>query len=596
MRDYFKLLRFIKPYLSTFIFAAICMGFSAVFDGVSLAMMVPLADKVLTNKKIIIPAKLPDFLNNLIEKINAIPAEALLGYMALAIILLFILKGIFGFLQSYLMSDVGQRIIRDIKAMLYAKFQELSLDYFTHKRGGEMMSRITNDVGVVENAVSYGSTDLVYQGSQVIIFFTLTLLIYPKFVIFILPPLAILGVTISRVGKKLRKLSRTSQENAADINSVLYETITGARIVKAFNMEPYEIKKFNKINNNTYRISMKSIKRTLLLSPVTEILGCLAGVTVFYLGGREVIAGRISFGVFGLFIGSLLSTIRPFKKLSQVNSLNQQAVAASARIYEVLDSKPSVIESSKALQIKAFKERITFEDVWFSYEDNQVLRGISMDVPHGSMLAIVGLSGTGKTTLLDLIPRFYDPQQGRIFIDGVDIKEISLKSLRSLIGIVSQETVLFNDSIRNNIAYGNPDANEVQIEEAARQANAHDFIIRLPKGYDTFIGDRGMRISGGERQRIAIARALLKNPPILILDEATSQLDSHSEEVVQDALDRLVEGRTVFVIAHRLSTVRNAHRIIVMDKGVIAEAGTHQELLGKDGLYKSFYSIQKMQK
>jgi ATP-binding cassette, subfamily B, bacterial MsbA len=500
MRDYFKLLRFIKPYLSTFIFAAICMGFSAVFDGVSLAMMVPLADKVLTNKKIIIPAKLPDFLNNLIEKINAIPAEALLGYMALAIILLFILKGIFGFLQSYLMSDVGQRIIRDIKAMLYAKFQELSLDYFTHKRGGEMMSRITNDVGVVENAVSYGSTDLVYQGSQVIIFFTLTLLIYPKFVIFILPPLAILGVTISRVGKKLRKLSRTSQENAADINSVLYETITGARIVKAFNMEPYEIKKFNKINNNTYRISMKSIKRTLLLSPVTEILGCLAGVTVFYLGGREVIAGRISFGVFGLFIGSLLSTIRPFKKLSQVNSLNQQAVAASARIYEVLDSKPSVIESSKALQIKAFKERITFEDVWFSYEDNQVLRGISMDVPHGSMLAIVGLSGTGKTTLLDLIPRFYDPQQGRIFIDGVDIKEISLKSLRSLIGIVSQETVLFNDSIRNNIAYGNPDANEVQIEEAARQANAHDFIIRLPKGYDTFIGDRGMRISGGERQ------------------------------------------------------------------------------------------------
>ena len=341
---------------------------------------------------------------------------------------------------------------------------------------------------------------------------------------------------------------------------------------------------------------MKSIKRTLLLSPVTEILGCLAGVTVFYLGGREVIAGRISFGVFGLFIGSLLSTIRPFKKLSQVNSLNQQAVAASARIYEVLDSKPSVVESSKALQIKSFQGHITFEDVWFSYGDNQVLKGISMEVPYGSMLAIVGPSGTGKTTLLDLIPRFYDPQQGRILIDGVDIKEISLKSLRGLIGIVSQETVLFNDSIRNNIAYGNPEAKEAQIEEAARQANAHDFIIRLPKGYDTFIGDRGMRISGGERQRIAIARALLKNPPILILDEATSQLDSRSEEVVQDALDRLVEGRTVFVIAHRLSTVRNAHRIIVMDKGNIAEEGTHQELLDKDGLYKSLYSIQKMQK
>ncbi len=596
MRDYFKLLRFIRPYLGIFIFAAVCMGFSAIFDGVSLAMMVPLADKVLTNKKIIIPAKLPDFLSNLVDKINNVPAEALLGYMAAAIVLLFIVKGVFGFLQSYFMSDIGQRIVRDIKAKLYARFQDLSLDYFTHKRGGEMISRITNDARVVENAVSYGSTDLVYQGLQVVIFFSLTLFIYPKFVIFILPPLAILGFTISKVGKKLRKLSRSSQENAADINSVLYETITGARIVKAFNMESYEINKFNKINNDAYRISMKSIKRTLLLSPVTEILGCLAGVTVFYLGGREVIAGKISFGVFGLFIGSLLSTIRPFKKLSQVNSLNQQAVAASDRIYEVLEAKPSVAESITAYDLKVFKDRIVFDDVWFSYGHDQVLKGINLDVPYGSMFAIVGPSGTGKTTLLDLIPRFYDPNRGRVTIDGVDIKDITLKSLRNMIGIVSQETILFNDSIKKNIVYGNPGATDKEVEEAARQANAHDFIMKLPSGYDTFIGDRGMRISGGERQRIAIARALLKNPPILILDEATSQLDSHSEGVVQEALDRLVEGRTVFVIAHRLSTVRNAHRIVVMDKGAIAEAGTHQELLDKGGLYKSLYSIQKIQK
>jgi len=596
MHDYFRLLKFIKPYAVRFFVATVCMGFSAVFDGVSLAMMVPLADKVLTNKKIIIPAKLPYFISNFIDKINSIPAEELLGYMSVAIVLLFIIKGFFGFMQSYLMSDIGQRIVRDIKAKLYAKFQELSIDYFTHKRGGEMISRITNDAKVVENAVSYGSTDLVYQGLQVVIFFALTIAIYPKFVAFILPPLAILGFTIAKVGKKLRKLSKSSQEKSADINSLLYETIIGARIVKAFNMEDYEIKKFNKINNDSYRISMKSIKRTLLMSPATEILGCLAGVAVFFLGGREVIAGNISFGVFGLFIGSLLSTIRPFKKLSQVHSLNQQAVAAGERIYEVLDAKPSVAEAPLAFDLKEFKKEVVFEDVWFNYGENQVLKGISLRVPYGTMLAVVGPSGTGKTTLLDLVPRFYDPQKGKVLIDGVDIKEVTLKSLRNLIGIVTQETILFNDTIKANIAYGNSAATEKNIEEAARKANAHDFIIKLPMGYDTVIGDRGMRISGGERQRIAIARALLKNPPILILDEATSQLDTQSERIVQEALDRLMQGRTVFVIAHRLSTVINADKIVVMDKGAVAEEGSHEELLVRNGLYKKLYSMQELQK
>ena len=596
MRDYLKLLRFIKPYLGMFSMAAVCMVFSAIFDGVSLAMMVPLADKVLTNRKIIIPAKLPEFLAGFVDKINSIEPVVLLNYMAVAIVILFVLKGLFGFLQGYIMSDIGQRIVRDIKAQLYAKFQSLSLDYFTHKRGGEMISRITNDVNRVENAVSYGSTDLVYQGAQVVIFFSLTMFIYAKFVIFIVPPLAILGYLISAVGKKLRKLSRTSQEKMADTNSILYETIIGARIVKGFNMEDYEIKKFNKVNNDYYRVSMKSIKRLLLLSPATEILGCIAGVIIFFLGGREVIAGKISFGVFGLFLGSLLSTIRPFKKLSQVNSLNQQAVAASERIYEVLETKPSVVEQPFARELKEFKVNVVFDNVWFNYADNQVLKGISLDVPYGSVLAVVGPSGTGKTTLLDLIPRFYDPGQGKISIDGVNIRDVSLKSLRKLVGIVTQETILFNDTIKANIAYGKPGATGEEIKQAALQANAHDFIIKLPQGYDTVIGDRGMRISGGERQRIAIARALLKNPPILILDEATSQLDSESERVVQDALDRLIRGRTVFVIAHRLSTVRNASKIVVLDKGVIAESGTHSELLNREGLYKRLYSMQELRK
>lgn len=595
MRDYLKLLRFVRPYLGKFSLATVCMAFSAVFDGVSLAMMVPLADKVLTNRKIIVPVKLPSFLAALVDKINSFTPELLLNYMAIGIIALFILKGFFGFAQSYLMSDIGQCIVRDIKTKLYAKFQMLSLDYFTHKRGGEMISRITNDARIVENAVSYGSTDLVYQGLQVVIFLTLTLCIYAKFVIFIVPPLAVLSYLISTVGKKLRKLSKSSQEKMADTNSILHENIIGARIVKGFSMEEYEINKFNKINNDYYRVSMKSIKRMLLLSPVTEILGCLAGVFVFVLGGREVIAGKISFGVFGLFIGSLLSTIRPFKKLSQVTSLNQQAAAASERIYEVLDAKPSVVESPDAVELNAFKNNVVFSDVWFSYGDNHVLKGVNLDVPRGSMLAVVGPSGNGKTTLLDLIPRFYDPKKGRIAIDGVDIKEVKLKSLRRQIGIVTQETILFNDSIRANIAYGKPGASDEEIKQAALQANAHDFIKRMLKGYDTTIGDRGMRISGGERQRIAIARALLKNPPILILDEATSQLDSESERIVQEALDRLIQGRTVFVIAHRLSTVRNANMIVVLDKGVIVEQGTHSQLLTKGGLYKRLYEAQDMQ-
>ncbi len=595
MKDYLKLLKYIKSYKWLFAAAVICMGFSAVFDGATLAMIVPMADKVLTDKKIIIPNKLPDWAAVSIDKINNMSPQLLLTYMAVAVILLFVLKGIFGFLQSYLMSDLGQRVVRDIKAKLYAKFQTLSLDYFTHKRGGELISRITNDVRIVENAVSYGSTDLVYQSLQVATFLTMTILIYPKlaFVSIILVPF--ISYPIIKVGKALRKLSRRSQEKMADTNSLLYETISGVRIVKAFNMEQYEIDRFNRVNYDYYRLAMKSIKRILILNPLTEILGCVVGVSVFYIIGREVITGKVSFGVFGLFMGSLLSMIRPFKKLSQVNSLNQQAVAASQRIHEVLDTAPTVTDRKNAGTLTGFKDRIVFEDVWFSYADHAVLKGVSFEVKQGSMLAVVGPSGTGKTTLLDLIPRFYDPKKGRVLIDGADIREFTLRSLRQQIGIVTQETILFNDTIRANIAYGASSASQTEIESAAKKAHAHDFIVKLPCGYDTVIGDRGAKISGGERQRIAIARALLKNPPILILDEATSQLDTHAERIVQDALDKLIEGRTVFVIAHRLSTVKHAGKIVVLDKGQVVEEGSHSELLQKGGLYKQLYSFQELQ-
>jgi len=594
MRDYLKLIRFAKPYLHLFSIAGIFMVLSALFDGVSLAMIVPLADKVLTNKKIIIPTKLPPLVNNLVETINNTPADLLLNYMAIAVLVLFFLKCVVGFFQSYLMSDIGQLVVRDIKTRLYEKIQSLSLDYFTHKRAGELISRITNDVKLVENAVSYGSTDLIYQGLQVILFTFLIFYIHPRLALISLILLPLISLPIVKVGKALRKLSHRSQEKMADLNSLLSETILGARIVRAFNMEDYEIQKFHTVNQGYYKISMKSIKRILLLSPTTEFLGAIAGVFVFFWAGRDVIAGKLSFGVFGLFLGSLLSLVRPFKKLSQVNALNQQAVAASQRIYQVLDTTSSILEKPAARQLSGLKGKISFEEVWFSYAQQDILKNINLEVQKGEVLAIVGPSGAGKSTLVDLIPRFYDPKKGRILIDGTDIRDLSLSSLRQQIGIVTQETILFNDTIRANIAYGRPQTPLKEVEAAAVQAHAHEFIRQLPLGYDTVIGDRGMKLSGGERQRVAIARALLKNPPILILDEATSQLDLESERVVQEAIDKLIQGRTVLVIAHRLSTVHNAHKIIVLDKGNLVEQGAHKELLEKNGLYSRLYQVQSL--
>jgi len=597
MKNYRKLLVFARPYYGLLILSGIFMGIVTVLDVFRLSAIVPIVDRVFTNKPIVFTSnKLPVFVENILNQLNSLQPLEVLYLLLMILPVALIIRAVFEFFQSYIMSDVGQKVIRDVRNLVYDKLQMLSLDYFTQKRSGELVSRITNDVKLIENAVSYALTDLVYQSFQVISFALLVFVINWRLALISIVVLPMVVIPMVVVGRALRKLSKRSQETMADINSLLVETFIGVRIVRAFCAEARELEKFKKQNHDYYKIAMKSIKRMLLLSIGTELIGVAMALFIIFISGRQVIEGVLSFGAFALFIAALLSLIKPFKKLSRVNSIVQSALAASERIYEVLDTQPSVVEKSGAVELAGFKESIKFDKVFFNYADQQILKGINLEVKRGEMLAIVGPSGTGKTTMVDLIPRFYDPKSGRILIDGKDVKDMSLKSLRQQIGIVTQETILFNDTIKANILYGSPRASEKQVEEAAKQAHAHDFIKQLPMGYDTVIGDRGMKLSGGERQRIAIARALLKNPPILILDEATSQLDSQAERVVQEALDRLIQGRTVFVIAHRLSTVRNSHKIVVLDKGAIVEQGSHPELLDRSGLYKRLYQMQEIEK
>ncbi|MBN1870567.1 MAG: ABC transporter ATP-binding protein [Candidatus Omnitrophica bacterium] len=594
MKNYIKLLHFLKGHGKLFSIAILTMLIASFFEGFQLSLLVPMADRIFNNKEIIVSSQLPGFVREGVNKLNSIDSTTLFWSFPLVIIGVLLIKNLFVFCYQYLMSDVSQRIMRDIRYRLYAKIQNLSLDYFSKKRTGELISRITHDVNVVENALSYGVTDLFRQTFMILIFTVIAFSIDLKaaFIIFVVFPL--IGFPMGRIGKRLRKISKGTQEKMADINTLLLETISGVQLVKAFGTEQYETDRFKGKNHDYYKLRMKSIKRIIVISPITEIFGAICGVGVMLWLGKSVMAGELSFGVFILFFGSIMSIISPIKKLGNVNALTQQALAASERIYDVLDARPTVVEKPDARQLKEMASTIHIDHVDFSYAEDSgiVLKDIDLEVKKGEIVAIVGPTGTGKTTLVNLIPRFYDPTRGSVKMDGVDLKDVTFRSLRDQIGIVTQESILFNDTVKANISYGYQEATQTEIEAAAQKAFAHQFIIKMPQRYDTVIGDRGFRLSGGEKQRISIARAILKNPPILILDEATSQLDSESEKYVQEALDLLMQDRTVVAIAHRLSTIKKADKIICLEQGRIVGIGSHERLLETCPLYRRLYEMQ----
>jgi subfamily B ATP-binding cassette protein MsbA len=525
---------------------------------------------------------------------EVLPTRQNLVPITFAIVGAYLLKGAGGYLSAYMMTDVGQRVVRDLRNVLFRHILGQSAAFFSMQTTGRLMSRITNDVAQVQRAVSETIGDLARESLALVGFASLLFYYDARLATVCLTGAPLIIYPLVRLGQRIRRTTHRSQEALEQMSHVSAEAFTGHRIVKAFGAEEHETVKFEGSSEHFYRTNMRVTSVLSSLAPLMEILGGAAFIGALWYGSEAIAARRLTAGEFTAFIAALFMMYGPAKKLSRVNADLQQAMAAGERIFDMLDTHTEVRERTDAGVLPTFRGAIEFRDVHFTYgnADGATLRGVSLSVQAGQMLAIVGRSGAGKTTLVNLIPRFYDVSHGTILIDGHDVRDVTLASLRSQIGIVTQEIVLFDDTVAANIAYGRPGATLEQIESAARAAHAHEFITAIDGGYRAMIGERGQRLSGGQRQRIAIARAILRDSPILILDEATSSLDAESEMLVQEALSNLMLNRTSFVIAHRLSTVRRADVIAVLDRGRITESGTHDDLLARGGAYAKLYELQ----
>lgn len=570
MNLYFRALKYIKPYWKRGLAAGICTIIAA--GGT---------------------AYLPFVIKDMVDQVLSEKNTTMLNWIVLSIIVVFVIRGIAYYGQSYLMNYVGQRVIIDIRKAVFEKLQRLSMSFYDKHKTGTIMSYVTNDVSALQSAMVDNVVEMITE--TVILVASIVMMIYLDWKLFLVTfaTFPVVLFFIDSFGKRIRKSGSRIQEAAADITSVLQEVASSPRVIKSFVREGYEVERFDKENMNNFRANMKYAQLSSTLTPTIEFVAAVGVSIILWYGGNSVINGSITAGSLVAFLTYAVNISNPIKRLSRVIGNIQKALAAAQRVFDVLDLPEAIKNASDAKALPKVKGDVRFNDVSFAYNENEeVLSHVSFEVKPGEMIAFVGPSGAGKSTVASLLPRFYDATNGSITIDGQDIRKVTLDSLREQVGIVPQETVLFNGSVYDNILYGRLDATREEVEAAAKAANAHDFIMQLPNGYETMLGDRGMNISGGQRQRISIARAILKNPQILILDEATSALDTESERVVQEALDRLMVGRTSFVIAHRLSTIKNADKIMVLEKGQLIEQGNHDELMAMDGLYAHLYKIQ----
>lgn len=570
MNLYFRALKYIKPYWKRGLAAGICTIIAA--GGT---------------------AYLPFVIKDMVDQVLSEKNTTMLNWIVLSIIVVFVIRGIAYYGQSYLMNYVGQRVIIDIRKAVFEKLQRLSMSFYDKHKTGTIMSYVTNDVSALQSAMVDNVVEMITE--TVILVASIVMMIYLDWKLFLVTfaTFPVVLFFIDSFGKRIRKSGSRIQEAAADITSVLQEVASSPRVIKSFVREGYEVERFDKENMNNFRANMKYAQLSSTLTPTIEFVAAVGVSIILWYGGNSVINGSITAGSLVAFLTYAVNISNPIKRLSRVIGNIQKALAAAQRVFDVLDLPEVIKNAPDAKVLPKVKGDVRFNDVSFAYNENEeVLSHVSFEVKPGEMIAFVGPSGAGKSTVASLLPRFYDATNGSITIDGQDIRKVTLDSLREQVGIVPQETVLFNGSVYDNILYGRLDATREEVEAAAKAANAHDFIMQLPNGYETMLGDRGMNISGGQRQRISIARAILKNPQILILDEATSALDTESERVVQEALDRLMVGRTSFVIAHRLSTIKNADKIMVLEKGQLIEQGNHDELMAMDGLYAHLYKIQ----